>query len=140
MLASRIERHPATVACNHVAGFRGEPGHLHLNALEGRVHGANRSAGSSLFREHVPRLEGLTQFEFDSLHSDRPDLRKAKLQLRSKPLLLEIVAGSAQAGEHIGKVAPDKMWQHKAVMKHGAPTDQAAFEWTFPKHAYQCAD
>src|ERR1035438_7465887 len=140
MLASRIERHPATVACDHVAGFRGDPGHLHLNPLEGGVHDASRSAGSSLFREHVPRLEGMTELQFDPLRSDRPDLRKAKLQVRSKPLLLEVVVGPAQVGEHIGKVAPDKVRQHKTVMERGAPTDQASFEWTFPKRAYQRAD
>src|ERR1022692_4948949 len=135
-----MEWHPATVACNYIAGFRGEPRHLYLDALEGRIHGAGGSAGSSLFCEYIPRLKRMTQFQFDSLYSDRPDLRKAKLHVRSKPLLLEIIVSPPQLHEHIGKVAPDKMRQHKTVMERGAPTDQACFEWTFPKHAYQRAD
>ncbi len=44
-----------------------------------------------LLREHVPRLEGLTQFEFDSVRRDRTNLRKAKLQMGIKPLVLEVV-------------------------------------------------
>src|SRR5450432_2129181 len=140
MLARRREWHPATVACDNIAGFSGERSQLYLNPLKGRIHGANGSAGSGLFRENIPGFEGVTQFEFDAVYGDRPDLRKAELQLRREPLLIEVVARSAQPGEHIAKVAPDKMRQHKAVMKGSAPTDQAPFEWTFPKHAYQRAD
>src|SRR5450432_1277916 len=140
MLARGIERDPATVAGNCIARVRREPRHLCLNPLERRVHGANGSAGGSLFREHIPGLEGVTQFEFESLSSDRSDLRKAKLHVRCKPLLFEIVASPAQAGEHIEKVAPDKVREHKTIMQRGAPPYQASLEWTFPKHAYQRAD
>src|SRR5208282_245615 len=139
-LPGRIERHAATVACDHVAGFRSQPRYLYLNPLERGVHSANRPAGSGLFREYVPRLERLTQLEFNPLYSDGPDFRKTKLQLRSKPLFLEIVARLAQAADHSRKVAPDKIRQHKTIMKRRAPPDEAAFEWTFPKHAHQRAD
>ncbi len=135
-----MERHPAPIACDHVAGFRREPGHLHLHPFQRGVHAANGSSGSGFFREHIPGLEGLPQLKFDSLRRDRADLRKAKLEVRSKPLLLEVVARPAQLAEHIEKVAPDKMRQHKTVMQRRAPTDQAAFERPFPKHADQSAN
>ena len=43
-------------------------------------------------------------------------------------------------GEHIGKVAFDKLGKHKPVMECRAPADQAALERRFPKHIYQGAD
>src|ERR1039458_8521294 len=51
-----------------------------------------------------------------------------------------MVVRPAQTGEYIGEVSLDKMRQHKTVMERDAPADQAAFEWTFPKHASQGAD
>jgi len=74
----------------------------------------------------------MTQFEFHSVRGDGPDLRKAKFQMRIKPLVLEVAPRQSQPGEHLAKIPPDELRQHKAVVQRGAPADQAAFERRFP--------
>src|ERR1017187_6944415 len=138
--AVELKRHTAPIAGNYIARFLSYPCHLHLDPFKRRVHGAHRSTGNALFRKHVPRLERLTQFHFDSFRGDRPNLWETELQMRTKPLLFKVAARPPQMGEHLDKVAFDKFRQHEAVVECRTPADQAALERSLPKYAYQSAD
>src|ERR1035438_5211932 len=97
------------VARNNVPGFLHLPRQLHLDTLQRRVYAANRTAGNGLLREHVPWLQSVTQFEFDTLRGNGPDLRKTKLQMSRKPVILKIDSGTPQLGKHFGKIALDSI-------------------------------
>jgi hypothetical protein len=104
-----MERHAAAVARNDITRFGRGSRELHLDALEGGVHGAGGSARTRLLGQHIPRFERLAELEFDSSGRDGTDLRKAKFIVRREPFVLETVAGIAQVGKNIMKVALDKM-------------------------------
>ncbi len=65
------------------------------------------------------------------------DERKAKLEVRSKPVLLERVAGFAQLVEHFLKVLRDEMRQHETIVQGRAPADRPLAIWLFPHSRHQ---
>src|SRR5262249_55522307 len=98
----------------------------HLQPFDGGVDGARGGARSGVFAQHMPGLEGMTQFKRDAAMGDGAIERKAKFALGLKPLRIEIVSGAAQVFQDSEKVLPDEMLQHESVMQRRAPAQRGA--------------
>ena len=121
--AGRRQRQGAAVAGDRMAAVVDAP-HQHLEALERAVDVARRAAGGVLLAHHVPGLERLAQLEREVAAFDRAADRKAELEVRQEPGVLEGEAGRAQIGQHVQEIGPHQVRQHETVVQRGAPADQ----------------
>ncbi len=68
--------------------------------------------GSTFFAEHVPRFDGLPQFDFDVLVADRSAEWEAEFEVGIEPFLTEVEACFLKIGQHVGEVLRQEMRQH----------------------------
>src|SRR5207244_2906329 len=103
------------------------------------IHVADRPAATRLFAEYVPGLERGAEFDYDVTLSKVADARKAKLEMRRKPVELERIPRVAQIAEDVLEVRLAEMRQHPAVMEVGAPAHEAVPVWLAPELADESA-
>ena len=122
-LAGRPQRHRHAIAGQHIAVTR-QATEFDLHALQRGVDIAYRAAAPALLAQHMPGLQGLTQFQLDALDTEIAGFGKAELEVRSKPLAVQAIAAAVQLLQHVGKILLDKVRQQVAVMQLGAPAHQ----------------
>ncbi len=69
-----------------------EPAHLHLKALDRRIHVPTRAPGSALLAQHMPRLDRGPQLQVHAAIGHRAEAREAELHVWSEPRGIERVA------------------------------------------------
>ena len=96
----------------------------HLQSFQRRVDVSRRAACARFFAGHVPRFDGLPEFQLDAALLDGAVQRKAKLEMRIEPFDAQRIAGLVQVGNDIFQILTHKMRQHETVVDFRAPPDQ----------------
>ena len=130
--AGGMQRQRAAIAGDQMTRFS-EAIHFDLHALDRRIDVARGCACVHFFAQHVPRLDGLTQFETHIRVSGRAMARETKLDERREPTEVERVTGALQITNYIPHVGRDKMRQHELIVQARAPTNELACVGRFPE-------
>ena len=135
--AGRHQRYAPPLACDHEPRARHQPRHLHLDALQRRVHAASRAPRIRFLRQHVPRLQRLPKLKLHTLSRYGSNLRKPKLHVRPKPVVLKRNPRRAHIPQHVLKVFANKMRQHEPVMQPALPPHELRHVRLLPEDAHQ---
>ena len=83
--AGRMEREGAAIAGDEVARID-HAADFELKSIQRGVHVASGGAGDALLAEHVPGLEGLSDFELDIASGHLAEERKTKFKMGREPI------------------------------------------------------
>src|ERR1700722_14407735 len=75
----------------------------------------------------------MAQLQLHATGTDRADERKAKLEVRVKPLRAESISSAVEVGDDVFKIKLHEIRKHEAVMQVGAPGNQLLPIWLAPE-------
>lgn len=117
-----------------------ESGDFDLNAFDGGIDEAGGSAATGFFSEDVPRFEGLSEFDVDTVGGEGADKWAAKFEVCAEPGGLDIEVGFLEELDDVIKILPEAVWKQELVMDGSAPVDQRFAIGLFPEGGGKCAD
>jgi hypothetical protein len=133
-----MQGHAVAIASDHMARVHNPVGQ-DLHSFERGVDVSRRPSGAGFFAGHVPRFDGLPEFQLDASLFDPDVQRKAKLKMRIEPFHAQWIAGFVQVGNNVLKVLMHEVREHETVVNLRAPSNQLAAVRPLPQMSDQGA-